>query len=325
VTQRRLRALAGALVACGVQGAAAAGPTAATGPAALPPGLDLPDEALFGGRLDPQLTVRLLNSSFVGVALRAPTRVDIEARNSLPLLVASRFDGARGWSLPFEALAQLVAVETQTGQVRVQAAFGSDKRAEPDMRGPKPSADDLRSFGAQINVVDARARLSLPWQPGCWSLRIVYHDWVSNPVQVQVDRGPSPGPSRGPSSDPSRGVTGSCRAMAAGAAQVSFRLEGGSGSAAPHVRGRVTLPADALGADRSALAATLLAVVHDSATVQRTDWQVPLSPAAGAASVSGTLDQALPARLPPGGLTYLVIAGQLHGPQSAARHRQPPP
>lgn len=266
---------------------------------ALPPGLDLSDDVLFAGTLPPRLTAQLLDSRFVGVALRAPASVDLDRRSSLPLLVASRFDGARGWALPFDELAQLVAVEQRTGMLRVQPAFGSSKRAAAVSRGARPAPDELRGFGAQLTSIDARSRLALPWQAGCWAIRLIYHDWVSNPALVRLQSGQQPAATACPA--PSTET------------RVEFKLA--RKGAAVRVTGRFVVPLDALGGERTALAATVLMVTPNDGVAERVDWHIPIAPAAGAPSVSGAIDQELPLRMTTGAQVYLVLAGQVHGPQ----------
>lgn len=272
------------------------------GTAALPAGLDLSDEALFAGTLDPGLTAQLLDSRFVGIALRAPQHVDIDRRSELPLLVASRFDGARGWNLPFGELAQLVAIDLETGQVIVRSAFGSDKRSAPDSRGARPSPGEMRQFGAQLSRVEARTRLAMPWQPGCWAIRIVYHDWMSNPVHVRLER------------DRHRAAV-ACRPASSAGARIEFRLDRGVADGATRLSGRFVLPADMLGADRTALAAALLVVSPTDAAVERVDLRIPIAPVAGARSFSGVIDHEWAFRMTPGALAYLVLAGQVYGPR----------
>lgn len=306
--RRRIHSFALALLATAwafstPSGAAPGAAGATRGSAALPASLDLPDEALFAQVLAPDLTVQLLDSRFVGIALRAPGRVDIDKRSSLPLLVASRFDGARGWALPFDGLAQLVAIELQTGQLRVQPAFGSDKRSAPAGRGARPSPDDMRQFGAQLTWVDARSRLAIPWQPGCWALRLVYHDWVSNPVHVLLESG-------------QQRSAAACRPASSAGAQIDFRLVRAAANMTMRVSGQFTLPAEALGADRTALAASVLVVTPNGAALERTDWRIPIAPVPGARSISGVFDQEWAAQLTPGALAYLIVAGQVLGPRT---------
>jgi hypothetical protein len=284
------------LAACG--GCAAAGAAGA-----LPPGFDFSDEALFAGALDPQLTGRLLESAFVGVALRAPAHVDIDQRRSLPLLVASRFDGERGWRLPLGERALLVAVEQATGEVKVQSAFGSDKRAAPTRPVPRPSADERRDFGAQLTWVDARARLSLPWKPGCWALRLIYHDWLSNLVHVLLE------------SERQRGAA-VCPPLSLARARIEFGLTHGASNGKMRVFGRFTLPVDELGVNRTALVMSVLIVAPGSADIERADLTIPISPDPGAPSISGVIDHEWVGRQRPGSLAYLVVAGRVHGPRT---------
>ncbi len=282
----------------------------------LPAAFDLSDEAFFAPAPDPAWTTQLLDSSFVGVAVRAPQRVDTGRRSSLPLLIASRFDGARDWALPLHDLALLVGIDRATGRVSLARAFADTKRTASASRGAQPSADELRSFGAQVDVVDARSRLGIPWQAACWAFSLVYHDWLSKPVVVRL--GPVPqGPSPAHDSSP-------CAASNPGASQVEFQYRAAVGEAW-RVTGRYTVPAGALGAGSTALPATLFIVTSDGNPPQRHDWQIPVVVPPGAVEVSGTVDHRPQASQPPppGAMAYLVVAGQIHGPRPWAATARP--
>lgn len=286
---------------------------------ALPPALDLPDEAFFDSGPSPTLTVQLLESRFVGVALRAPRHVDVDQRSTLPLLVASRFDGARDWELPFRDHGWLVGIDLRSGKVSLAAAFGSARRPAPVARGSKPSGDELRSHGAQVDRVDGRSRLDIPWQPGCWAFRLVYHDWISNRVVVHLQSAQA-GPPGGRRDE-------ACPPPSSAGSQVSFERQGSSGGAV-RVAGRFVVPVDTPGAGRKDLPATLFIATRDGASPQRFDWQIPVEVRPGMREVSGVIDHALPAagHPPPSTVAYLVVAGQVHGPRpwsAATRSARP--
>lgn len=292
-------------LALGLPGAglAAAG---GSGMQALPAALDLPDDAYFAPAPDPALTAQLLESRFVGVALRAPAVVDIGARQTLPLLVVSRFDGARDWALPFHDRAWLVGIDLGSGQFVLAAAFASAKRPAPVARAAKPSDEELRSHGAQLSPLDARSRLRLPWQPGCWSFSLVYHDWLSNPVVVRLAR------PQASASQPAGGEA--CTPTAE--ARVEFRHQAAP-DGAPRVVGRVVVAAGTHGADRRMLPVSLLIVTPARAEPQRYDWHIPVEHLTAARQLAGVIDHPLQAAAPPppGSVAYLVVAGQVHGPR----------
>jgi hypothetical protein len=287
---------------------------------ALPAALNLSDEEFFAEKVSPTLTAALLDSRFVGVALRAPGRVDVRRRSTLPLLIASRFDGARDWELPFHDHAWLVGVDRRSGKVSLASAFGGAKTPAPVSRQEKPSGDELRSHGAQVNLVDGRSRLGVPWQPGCWSLNLVYHDWMANPVVIRLEKaddGPANGPANGPTDGPTNGQNSeACAPPSTAKTQISFRRRR-SPDGAVRVSGRYTVPVDALGEDRTALPVSLLIVTRDGASPERADWRIPVKVRPGTNHVSGVIDHALPAVGKParGAVAYLVVAGQVHGPR----------
>lgn len=292
-------------LAAGLPGPALAA-AGGTGPQALPAALNLPDEAYFAPVPDPTLTAQLLESGFVGVALRAPAFVDLDVRQTLPLLVVSRFDGARDWALPFFYRAWLTGIDLGSGQLVLAAAFASAKRPAPTGRGAKPSDEDLRSHGAQLSPLDARSRLQVPWQPGCWSFSLIYHDWLSNPVVVRLARLQASAP------QPAGG--GACKPAAE--AQVDFRQQAVPGSA-PRVVGRVVIAAATQDADRRTLPVSLLIVTPARAEPQRYDWHIPVEHLTAKRQLAGVMDHPLQEAAPPapGSMAYLVVAGQVHGPR----------
>ncbi|MBX3635763.1 MAG: hypothetical protein KF683_10315 [Rubrivivax sp.] len=283
---------------------------------ALPAALNLSDDDFFAPTPNPVLTSQLLESAFVGVALRAPAQVDIGTRQTLPLLVVSRFDGARDWALPFHDHAWLVGIDLGSGRFGLAAAFGSPKRPASVGRGAKPSAEELRTHGAQLSPVDARSRLGVPWQPGCWSFSLVYHDWLSNPVVVRLAR-PQAGLAKPPDGD-------ACPPESVARVQVDFGQKG-SADGASRVKGRVSVAAEAPGAERQMLPVSLLIVTRDRGAPQRHDWTIPVEYRPGERRLAGVIDHPVPATDPPqaGTVAYLVVAGQVHGPRPWGAAKKP--
>lgn len=292
--------------------ASAAGAWAGPAGSGLPPELELSDEALLAGQLDPSLTARLLDSSFVGIALRAPTRVSTDRYSVLPVLVISRFNGARDWSTPLRAHGWLVALEQGSGQVVMAPAFASAKQTVPAGLPPRPSAEELLQFGAQITPIDVRERLAMPWGAACWSIRLIYYDWVSNPVQIQLE-------------DELQRRGAACLSTHSSPAQVAFQLQAAKGGTL-RVKGEFTLPPYAVRDNPAVLAATLLIVNRETTTPERIDWPIPLESTAAGGRVAGRFDHAWSdvSASRAGAVAYLAIGGQLYGPQPLGAAPRPP-
>lgn len=271
----------------------------------LPATLNLPDVAFFAGTVDSKLEAELLDSKFVGVALRSPKGVDLGSHTKLPLLVASRFDGARDWDFPLRELGWLVGVDMASGDVRIATAFGSGKKHAPEQRGARPSGDELGSYGAQVNLIDARARLDLPWRPGCWAFTLIYYDWVSNTVASRLTK-----PDDGTSDK--RDVA--CPQLPSVKNQLNYQIQRRPDGRV-RVSGRYSLALDGLPEHSKGLAASLLLVTSDGAAPRRMDWQIPV--AAGTRVARGDLDHSFASEGEPaaGAVAYLMVAGRIHGPR----------
>lgn len=141
-------------------------------------------------------TDALLMSEFEGIAISAPAEVAAGAR--VPIAVAVRFDHARAWDVPLGWNTALVATNLDTGRVVVTEPFtaqtGHKRHGEsaPLERGPRPPDGELEGVAADISWTDFQ-RARVPAEPGTWRVAVVYHDWVSNAVEITV-AGPPPAP-----------------------------------------------------------------------------------------------------------------------------------
>jgi hypothetical protein len=133
----------------------------------------------------------LLDMDFSGVAVFAPRRISTAHRKTLPLIMATGLSGERDWDVPLAKNCILVGSNLQDGTVRFANALVSEKEMrsrgvkEKALRGPKP--DGLPLTTAQLTALDARRRLHIPWNVGTWALGVIYHDWPSNTVVVELE------------------------------------------------------------------------------------------------------------------------------------------
>jgi hypothetical protein len=148
--------------------------------------------------------VRLLDADFTGVAINAQRRIQVEAQSALPIAVAGRYDGERDWDLPLLDNCLLVATDMRGGWVDVvpgllpPKVLASRGGARHDRGGAvRPPAEQLEGAGAQVSWTEVRGRIEIPWRSGLWSFGIIYYDWLSNLVSVELAGGPPAPPSSG--------------------------------------------------------------------------------------------------------------------------------
>lgn len=137
--------------------------------------------------------VRLLETDFIGVALGAQRRIETGTQSTLPIAIASRYDGERDWDLPFTDNCLLVASSLDSGQVlvapglvppKVLASRGGYTFERAGATRPPP--EQLEGAGAQITWTEATCRMKLPWQSGRWTVGLIYFDWLSNVVSLEL-------------------------------------------------------------------------------------------------------------------------------------------
>jgi len=107
---------------------------------------------------------RLLDMDFWGVAVNAPRQIWTDHHDKLPLIMATRFSGERGWEVRLRDNCILVGTNLQDGSVHFANALVTEKLTE----------------------LDARGRLHIRWNTGIWSLGVIYYDWSSNTVVVDL-------------------------------------------------------------------------------------------------------------------------------------------
>jgi len=127
----------------------------------------------------------LLDNDFNGLLLSAPKSVDTAKKDSLPLLVAIGYSGDRAWDYPIQKHCYLIAVNKSEGSVYIEPLF-QDKKAKSitneGKKGEKPTG--LALCASVVMRVNIRDIMELPWEKGEWCFTILYHDWLSNKVNV---------------------------------------------------------------------------------------------------------------------------------------------
>ena len=186
-----------ALAACSLLGTAAT--TGFAGPEDIRQVLDFSEQQFFSA--DPEVLAareaRLLEVGSEGIALAAPARVDTERQDRLPLVLAVRFNGRRSSEFPLAANTVIVAADPNGGRVQLAPVFKQPNTVHHlDQQRARTAADaTLASRAAKVMSVDAESLLQLPWSASRWSFTVLYYDWASNPVTVELTgRSSAPGP-----------------------------------------------------------------------------------------------------------------------------------
>lgn len=133
---------------------------------------------------------QLIDLDFWGIVVNAPEKIDVTQRDTLPLFVATRYSGERGWSVQLEHNCLLVSTNLQDGRVQLTKAFVDERELEtrwhetPPAPGQPPAG--LPLYSAVVRQIDARLRTDMDWDSGRWSLGIIHYDWFSNSVEVTL-------------------------------------------------------------------------------------------------------------------------------------------
>ncbi|MCC6558885.1 MAG: hypothetical protein IT372_38645 [Polyangiaceae bacterium] len=153
----------------------------------------IPDEALLEGRA-PDLAQRgydaLDDVEFEGLALRAPARVEMRKRTSVPALVATEQGAERTRQVPLAHNACFLVTRLGRGDRWASPAFPPPpgKRPGPPTKQPSPARPVDPTMRVQgVELRDLREIGALPWEPGRYAVRILAWDWQSNTVPIALD------------------------------------------------------------------------------------------------------------------------------------------
>jgi len=152
--------------------------------------LDLDDTALYHGDINlfTDLESRILDTGTFGIAINAPETIDLSASQTIPLVMALHTSGERGWKYPLKDHCILVVTRRDTGEVLFANPFPKKKGKRPKAGPPKPesSPEGLPETAASVIRLNPVKHLDLPLSPGQWRLGVLYHDWVSNMVDITI-------------------------------------------------------------------------------------------------------------------------------------------
>lgn len=245
--------------------------------------------------------IKLLESDFVGVAIQSPATIDITKQSAIPVIFASRFDGTRDWKHPLLDNALLLAINLQDHKIHLSPTFPNRKRIDDAQRQIKPSDTELAGFGVQLVKLDARTILGIPWLAAHWKFSLIYYDLVSNLTQTELK---GIGENRPKST---------CEVQFSEFEFQAFKIE----SHALHLQGAYTSKSKLGNNIEGDLPITLLLVAPNSTEPNRYAWTISMGDIKQdkltKTRFSHTLQLTSP--LDPDVVAYIVVAGQVYGPQ----------
>ncbi|MHC5060818.1 MAG: hypothetical protein ACYTFK_07020 [Planctomycetota bacterium] len=133
---------------------------------------------------------KLALTDFECLAINAPKLIDTESQTTLPVALAIQRNSLREWEVLFQTNAILVAANLDTGDVKFGSAFASSEKrpvaVSKSRQGPAPDEDSATTQFLEVLLLDAKAKLGLPWKPNKFAISVISYDWVSNTVQVEL-------------------------------------------------------------------------------------------------------------------------------------------
>jgi len=140
--------------------------------------------ALLSSRED-----KLLDMDYMGIAINGPQKVLCDKQETVPIIMAMRVSGDRGWEVNLSKNCFIVATNRNSGDVRIAKAFFDPKERiiledESLVKGPKPPGLPIAS--AQLTAIDVRKRIPEIWETGLWSVSVIYYDWLSNSIDLHL-------------------------------------------------------------------------------------------------------------------------------------------
>ena len=156
--------------------------------------LDLSSTEFFGEGTDfSEREFALLDRSFEGLAIKAPSAIYLADQNDLPVVMAISDTTRRQWEVYRDKNLALVAMSKNSDTILIEPAFSPPEK-EPvnesfSCQPPEPEEIPPYTRSAKIEIIQARPRLDLPWKPGSYALAVINYDWISNVVEVEF-KGP---------------------------------------------------------------------------------------------------------------------------------------
>jgi hypothetical protein len=126
------------------------------------------------------------------MTLGAPAEIDLDSRDKLPIIAVIKCTVERLSQVSRRSTLVLVAVREEDGAVFAGPAILPEPgvRVYPDwyQKGPpkRLSGWTPDSISTDMEQIDARYALNLPWEAATYRLTLVAWDWTSNTVRVRL-------------------------------------------------------------------------------------------------------------------------------------------
>ncbi len=143
----------------------------------------------FDNKLLLQRRLDLLKFEHWIIGINGPKKIYSERADKMPIAIALLCSGERDWSIKIKTNSFLIASEKDTGNVHIARAFVDMKEKMPKRDRaniPKPKPETLCEKVAIITFVNAREKIPLKWENGKWAFSLLYFDWVSNSILINL-------------------------------------------------------------------------------------------------------------------------------------------
>lgn len=135
--------------------------------------------------------VNLLRMDYSGIVINGPKRIIWREKETLPIIIAIRRSGERDWKVELIKNCFLIASNLDKGNVIIKRALTTKKdeyysfpEKDEDSDGPIP--DVINGDVAKITTIDINNKIPLENNYGKWSFTLLYFDWKSNNIVVDV-------------------------------------------------------------------------------------------------------------------------------------------
>ena len=132
------------------------------------------------------------SSTYMFVALGAPKKVVLDSTNELPILVAMHYNGQREWAVRHQQNTWLLAVELNSGAVRVGnlgRSYNPGKREltpEASRSGAPPDLINASGTSTGLKLIDLRKVITGDWRPGKIAVTVICYDLQSNTIVLDL-------------------------------------------------------------------------------------------------------------------------------------------
>lgn len=123
-----------------------------------------------------------------GIAINAPEKITRGNNEIFPLLLISRNSGKYEWEYPLTEHSYLVGTNLSDGEVFVEKLFMNEREREPVSEANiVEGTSGLPVASAFATIVDLHDISGLTLTNGQWRLIIIYHNWISNSVNIILE------------------------------------------------------------------------------------------------------------------------------------------